>query len=114
MGAPGKSSAGSTGWHPETSATRGGRYYLPGMTTRPPPVRDFALVNGARLHYELQGDGFPVVLLHGGLMDLRLWDGQVGLLSQHFTTLRYDPRGCGASDAPEGQPYAPYEDLRVL
>ncbi|WP_375770078.1 alpha/beta fold hydrolase [Archangium gephyra] len=84
------------------------------MTTLPPPVRDFAPVNGARLHYELQGDGFPVVLLHGGLLDLRMWDGQVRPLAQHFTTLRYDQRGFGQSRAPEGQPYSPHEDLRAL
>lgn len=71
-------------------------------------------MNGARLHYELQGDGFPVVLLHGGLLDLRLWDGQVGPLARHFTTLRYDQRGSGKTVAPEGQPYAPHEDLRAL
>ncbi|AKI99728.1 alpha/beta fold hydrolase [Archangium gephyra] len=71
-------------------------------------------MNGARLHYELQGDGFPVVLLHGGLLDLRLWDTQVGPLAQHFTTLRYDQRGFGRTVAPEGQPYAPHEDLRAL
>ncbi|HEX5746151.1 MAG TPA: alpha/beta fold hydrolase [Archangium sp.] len=71
-------------------------------------------MNGARLHYELQGDGFPVVLLHGGLLDLRLWDGQVGPLARHFTTLRYDQRGFGWTVAPEGQPYAPHEDLRAL
>ncbi|WNG32946.1 alpha/beta hydrolase [Archangium violaceum] len=86
----------------------------PAMTTPPPPVQDFAAVNGARLHYELQGDGFPVVLLHGGLLDLRMWDGQVGPLSRHFTTLRYDLRGFGKTQAPVGQPYAPHEELRAL
>jgi pimeloyl-ACP methyl ester carboxylesterase len=85
-----------------------------GMTTLPPPVRGFAEVNGARLHYELQGDGFPVVLLHGGALDSRMWDGQVGPLSQHFTTLRYDQRGFGQTELPAGQPSAPHEDLRAL
>lgn len=70
-------------------------------------------MNGARLHYELQGDGFPVVLLHGGLLDLRMWDGQVGPLARHFTLLRYDLRGFGETQAPPG-PYAPHEELRAL
>ncbi|MFL5351493.1 alpha/beta fold hydrolase [Archangium sp.] len=70
-------------------------------------------MNGARLHYELQGDGFPVVLLHGGLLDLRLWDGQAGPLARHFTLLRYDLRGFGRTEAPTG-PYPPHEDLRAL
>jgi 3-oxoadipate enol-lactonase len=84
------------------------------MTTLPPPVRGFAEVNGARLHYELQGVGFPVVLLHGSSLDLRMWDGQVGPLSPHFTTLRYDQRGFGQTEAPAGRPSAPHEDLRAL
>lgn len=71
------------------------------------------MVQGARLHYELQGDGFPVVLLHGGLLDLRVWDGQVGPLARHFTLLRYDLRGFGKTEAPAG-PYAPYEELAAL
>ncbi|MGZ3460070.1 MAG: alpha/beta fold hydrolase [Archangium sp.] len=84
------------------------------MTTLPPPVRGFVAVNGARLRYELQGDGFPVVLLHGGLLDQRIWDGQVGPLARHFTTLRYDQRFFGQTEATAGQPYAPHEDLRAL
>ena len=84
------------------------------MTTLPPPVRGFAEVKGARLHYELHGDGFPVVFLHGGLLDLRMWEGQMGPFSRHFTTLRYDQRGFGRTESPLGQPHAPHEDLLAL
>jgi pimeloyl-ACP methyl ester carboxylesterase len=38
-------------------------------------------VNGARLFYEEAGAGPPVVLVHGGLGDLRMWDGVVPLLA---------------------------------
>ena len=31
-------------------------------------------VNGAVIYYELAGDGPPVVLLHAGIADSRMWD----------------------------------------
>ncbi len=33
-------------------------------------------VNGAELYYEVAGEGQPLVLLHDGLLDRRLWDDQ--------------------------------------
>ena len=33
-------------------------------------------VGGGRLWYERDGEGFPVVLLHPGLWDSRIWDEQ--------------------------------------
>jgi pimeloyl-ACP methyl ester carboxylesterase len=73
----------------------------------------FAEVNGARLYYEAMGKGPAVVLVHGGLVDSRLWDGQMKPLSKHFRVVRYDIRGYGRSAAPTGE-YYPHEDLRAL
>jgi 3-oxoadipate enol-lactonase len=73
----------------------------------------FAEVNGTRLFYEARGKGPAVVLIHGGLVDSRLWDDQMGPLSQSFRVVRYDMRGYGKSAAPAGQ-YWPTEDLRAL
>lgn len=73
----------------------------------------FAEVNGARLYYEAKGRGAAVVLVHGGLVDSRLWDEQMGPLSKHFRVVRYDMRGYGRSPAPEGEYYV-LEDLRAL
>ncbi len=33
-------------------------------------------VNGAELYYEVGGEGQPLVLLHDGLLDRRVWDDQ--------------------------------------
>ena len=33
----------------------------------------FADVNGTRLYYEVAGTGYPLLLIHGGLVDRRLW-----------------------------------------
>jgi pimeloyl-ACP methyl ester carboxylesterase len=73
----------------------------------------FAEVNGTRLYYESMGEGRAVVLVHGGLVDSRLWDAQMRPLSKRFRVVRYDIRGYGRSPAPTGE-YYPLEDLRAL
>ncbi len=35
-----------------------------------------AEVNGAKLYYEVTGSGQPLVLLHAGIADRRMWDDQ--------------------------------------
>ena len=72
-----------------------------------------AELNGARIYYEAMGKGPAVVLIHGGLVDSRLWDAQMKPLSKRFRVVRYDIRGYGRSPAPTGE-YYPLEDLRAL
>lgn len=63
--------------------------------------------NGITMHCELEGPGSaPVVTLsHSLATDLSMWDSQAALLkSSGFRVLRYDTRGHGGTDAPEG-PY---------
>ena len=73
----------------------------------------FAEVNGARLWYEVAGSGPAVVLLHGHLIDSGQWDEQLPAWSREFRVVRYDARGFGRSDLPEG-PFAYHADLRGL
>ena len=67
-------------------------------------------VEGGRLYYERAGEGFPVVLIHAGLWDSRMWDDQFEAFSEQHDVIRYDLRGYGRSDAPT----ASYSDLRDL
>src|ERR1043165_6967018 len=60
----------------------------------------FAELNGARIYYEAMGKGPAVVLIHGGLVDSRMWDAQMKPLSKRFRVVRYDIRGSGRSPAP--------------
>ncbi len=72
-----------------------------------------AEVNGARLTYEVAGVGHPLVLIHAGIADSRMWDDQWDVFARHYTVIRYDVRGCGRSVPPPG-PFAHQEDLRAL
>jgi pimeloyl-ACP methyl ester carboxylesterase len=58
-------------------------------------------VNGITLHYREQGQGEPLVLLHGFPLDGSMWDGQLASLSDRFRVIAPDLRGCGRSDAVE-------------
>ncbi|MCH8195068.1 MAG: alpha/beta hydrolase [Chloroflexi bacterium] len=76
----------------------------------------YADVNGCALYYETMGSGPPVVFIHGHTLDRRLWDDQVGVVSRDFTAVRFDLRGHGKSQAPDGD-YTPAtfaDDIRGL
>jgi pimeloyl-ACP methyl ester carboxylesterase len=70
-------------------------------------------VNGALLYYEVAGEGEPLALVHAGIADGRMWDGQVEALAQRYRVVRYDLRGFGETAMVEG-PYSHHEDLRGL
>ena len=70
-------------------------------------------VNGGTLYYETLGKGAPVILIHGGFGDRRMWDDQFTPLAQAFKVIRYDHRGFGKSPA-AGQAYSPVDDLVKL
>jgi pimeloyl-ACP methyl ester carboxylesterase len=50
----------------------------------------------------VEGSGPPVVLLHAGVADLRMWDPLVPLLSDDHQVVRYDRRGFGRSPLSPG------------
>lgn len=57
--------------------------------------------NGVALHVVVEGDGQPVVLLHGHSLDLRVWDEVApALAGEGFRVIRYDQRGHGRSASP--------------
>jgi len=70
-------------------------------------------VNGAKLYYEMRGEGRPLALVAPGIADSRLWDAQMDAVSRRYTVIRYDHRGYGKSDLPRG-PFVGHEDLHGL
>jgi 3-oxoadipate enol-lactonase len=61
--------------------------------------------NGIDIRYEISGTGPVVTFSHSLASDLSMWDGLAAALADRYTVLRYDTRGHGGSDAPEG-PYS--------
>ena len=57
----------------------------------------FAKLNDVELYYEDTGEGYPILLGHGGFSDMTEWDPQVDALSRQHRVIRYDRRGCGRS-----------------
>jgi len=60
-------------------------------------------LNGVNLYYEIDGDGPPLVVVHGSWTDHTAW----GMVAQHLTdsfqVIRYDRRGCSRSERPQGE-----------
>ena len=62
-----------------------------------------AVLNGARIHYERAGAGMPVVFLHAGVADSRMWGPQVRAFAKNFDVIAPDMRGFGRSELPPGR-----------
>jgi pimeloyl-ACP methyl ester carboxylesterase len=65
------------------------------------------------LSYETAGKGRTIVLIHGGLVDRRMWDAQFKKFAEKYRVIRYDLRGFGKSQFPTA-PYSHVEDLYNL
>ncbi|HWT97284.1 MAG TPA: alpha/beta fold hydrolase [Terriglobales bacterium] len=69
------------------------------------------IIGGSR--YLIEGDGPPVVLIHGVGMDLSMWDALAALLRRSRRVIRYDMQGHGQSEKPTG-PYRLADFTRQL
>ncbi len=78
-----------------------------------PITRGSASVNGAALYYETTGSGYPLVLVHRGLLDHQMWDDQFAALGEHYYVIRYDIRGSGSSRVGTGD-FSHHGDLHGL
>jgi pimeloyl-ACP methyl ester carboxylesterase len=84
------------------------------MTDTPSIHTGYAEVNGTQLYYEIAGAGYPLVLLHAGIADSRMWDAQFEVFAREFLTVRYDMRGFGRSVMPPAGEFCLYDDLAGL
>lgn len=76
---------------------------------------DVRLRTGVTIHTERSGDpSGPVVLFCNGLtMDTSAWQGVVDTLPEGYAAVRFDARGQGESEKPEG-PYTPEQHAADL
>jgi pimeloyl-ACP methyl ester carboxylesterase len=71
-------------------------------------------IGDGKVYYEVAGEGPPLVLLHAGFVDSRMWDYQWLEFSKQYSVVRFDNRGFGKSD-PVEQPESRRQELyRVL
>jgi pimeloyl-ACP methyl ester carboxylesterase len=68
--------------------------------------------NGVGIHYEVHGNGPPVLLSHGYSATCRMWDGQIEAFKDRYKIIVWDMRGHGESDYPT-DPAAYSEALTV-
>ena len=54
-------------------------------------------VNGANSTMSAPAPGRPLVMIHAGIADCRMWEHEFASLADSYQTLRYDMRGYGRS-----------------
>jgi haloalkane dehalogenase len=79
-----------------------------------PFERRFAAVGGARVHYVDEGDGPPLLLLHGNPTWSFLYRDVIAGLRDRFRCIAPDHPGFGLSSPPPGYGFTPAEHARVL
>jgi pimeloyl-ACP methyl ester carboxylesterase len=62
----------------------------------------YVIHQGVQIHYQVEGEGPPLVLQHGFTQSLKSWHmaGYVNALQSHYRLILIDARGHGASDKP--------------
>ncbi|WP_427022992.1 alpha/beta fold hydrolase [Aureimonas ureilytica] len=66
-----------------------------------PNQTGFASVNGIEMFFRVYGHGSPILLIHGGLSDSRVWRAQIAALSADHMIILADSRGQGRSTRTE-------------
>lgn len=75
--------------------------------------KSFAEIGGTRFYYEMAGEGHPLVLIHAGITDRGMWDGQFDACAQQYQVVRYDRRGFGDTTT-VSEAYSHHQDLYNL
>lgn len=67
-------------------------------------MAEFVSTDGARLNVRVEGrsDAPAILFAHSVGCDLTLWDRQIESVGARYRIIRYDMRGHGGSDAPQG------------
>jgi len=69
-------------------------------------------VDGLRIGYRRQGQGDPLLLLHGGFSDSREWRAQLDGRCDEYDVIAVDSPGCGgSSDPPDGFTLRDYAEV---
>lgn len=72
----------------------------------------FKQIGDLNIHYDVHGDGYPMVLLHGGGSRAQTFEEMVPILSKSFRVYTFDMRGFGETKRPS-EPKLSYELWRA-
>lgn len=84
------------------SAGRGSLIVAGGLCGYMPTVR----TDDIETYYVQQGDGPPVVFVHGMILSASMWQPQLDALADSFTTIAYDVRGHGRTGGSDRERYS--------
>lgn len=70
-------------------------------------------IDGHRIHYRIDGSGPDLVMLHGGYLDLTMWQPQVERFKPDYRVIRYSDVGHGETET-TGQPVAASAIINAL
>jgi pimeloyl-ACP methyl ester carboxylesterase len=63
----------------------------------------YVQANGLDIYYEEQGEGSPLLLIHGGILTGESWQSYLPSFAKHFRVLMPDSRGHGRTHTPTGE-----------
>ncbi|SKC77317.1 alpha/beta hydrolase [Maledivibacter halophilus] len=69
--------------------------------------------NGLKLHYKINGEGKPIILLNSAFADLRIWSKVEESLSQKYKVIQLDFRYSGETEQDDSE-YSLFGDLDCL
>lgn len=78
------------------------------------PPSQFVDIDGATMHFRDEGEGPPLVLLHGSRASLHQWDGWVEELKGDFRIIRIDGAAHGLSIPDKNGDYSPDRQVHLL
>ncbi len=62
--------------------------------------------NDIMTYYEIHGEGYPLVFIHGGWVDHKMWKPQVEHFSKNYKVITYDVRGHGNTGGSSKKKYS--------
>jgi pimeloyl-ACP methyl ester carboxylesterase len=69
---------------------------------------------GMKVHYSVEGNGPPLILIHGTFSSLHTWDDWAAQLQNDFTIIRMDLQGFGLSGPHPNHDYSPEAYSRLV
>ncbi len=73
--------------------------------------------NDITTYYEIHGEGYPLVFIHGGWVNHEMWEPQVEYFSKYYEVITYDVRGHGQTGGSTKKKYSVElwaDDLKAL